>query len=181
MNHLQACLLNHLGVSPWNTDAPHAWPLLVYPRTLSVLAQVLLLRPQNEKEASVISIWHRLVNTLVENVLNSSQTSSEVENEGMDTSSMSFLLSLLKYILDLNVEHAQVLLYLFHFLNLTQKKSVLLLMAGGILRCSEISHGPLRDSQFLHLSRLLLLFDYVMKHLYDAPTTLLEQVQSFSF
>lgn len=76
----------------------------------------------------------------------------------------------------MNVEHAQVLVYLFHFLNLTQKKSVLLLMAGGILRCSEIAHGPLRDSQLLHLSRLLLLFDYVMKHLYDAPSALLEQV-----
>lgn len=37
---LQASLLNHLGVSPWNADVPHAWPLQVYPRTLSVLAQV---------------------------------------------------------------------------------------------------------------------------------------------
>lgn len=82
LNHLQACLLNHLGVSPWNTDAPHAWPLQVYPRTLSVLAQVLLLRPQNEKEASVISIWHRLVNTLIENVLNTSQISVDIDNEG---------------------------------------------------------------------------------------------------
>lgn len=82
LNHLQACFLNHLGVSPWNTDAPHAWPLQVYPRTLSVLAQVLLLRPQNEKEASVISIWHRLVNTLIENVLNSPQTSTDIDNEG---------------------------------------------------------------------------------------------------
>lgn len=80
------------------------------------------------------------------------------------------------FVSDLNVEHAQVLLYLFHFLNLTQKKSVLLLMAGGILRCSEIAHGPLKDFQFLHLSRLLLLFDYVMKHLYEAPSLLLEQV-----
>lgn len=34
---LQTCLLNHLGVSPWNTEA---WPLQVYPRTLAVLAQV---------------------------------------------------------------------------------------------------------------------------------------------
>lgn len=82
LNHLQACLLNHLGVSPWNTDAPHAWPLQVYPRTLSILAQVLLLRPQNEKEASVISIWHRLVNTLIENVLNSPQTATDIDNEG---------------------------------------------------------------------------------------------------
>lgn len=81
--------------------------------------------------------------------------------------------------LDLNVEHAQVLLYLFHFLNLMQKKSVLLLMAGGILRCSEVARGPLQDSQVLHLSRLLLLFDYIMKHLYDAPPILLEQVLNF--
>lgn len=58
-----------------------------------------------------------------------------------------------------------------------QKKSVLLLLAGGLLRCSEISRGPLKDSQLLHLSRLLLLFDYIMKHLYDAPSSLLEQIQ----
>ncbi|KAJ8931539.1 hypothetical protein NQ314_015528 [Rhamnusium bicolor] len=162
LNSLQACLLNHLGVSPWNTDVPHAWPLQVYPRTLAVLAQVLLLRPQNEKEASVISIWHRLVNTLIENVLNTPQTTIvDSENE------------------DLNVEHAQVLLYLFHSLNLMQKKSVVLLMAGGVLRCSEIARGPLKDSQLLHLSRLLLLFDYIMKHLYDAPTSLLEQWNLF--
>ncbi|XP_072386468.1 E3 ubiquitin-protein ligase UBR4 [Diabrotica undecimpunctata] len=159
LSNLQACLLNHLGVSPWNTDVPHAWPLQVYPRTLAVLAQVLLLRPQNEKEASVISIWHRLVNTLIENVLNNPHSVVESENE------------------DLNVEHAQVLLYLFHSLNLMQKKSVVLLMAGGVLRCSEIARGPLKDSQLLHLSRVLLLFDYIMKHLYDPPTSLLEQIQ----
>ncbi|KAB0801611.1 hypothetical protein PPYR_03797 [Photinus pyralis] len=158
LNNLQTSLLAHLGVSPWNTDVPHAWPMQVYPRTLAVLAQVLLLRPQNEKEASVISIWHRLVNTLIESVMNPSIV-VDSENE------------------DLNVEHAQVLLYLFHSLNLMQKKSVVLLMAGGVLRCSEVARGPLKDAQLLHLSRLLLLFDYIMKHLYDAPPLLLEQIQ----
>lgn len=45
--------------------------------------QVLLLRPQNEKEASVISIWHRLVNTLIENVLTPPPTpATETDNEG---------------------------------------------------------------------------------------------------
>lgn len=77
---------------------------------------------------------------------------------------------------DLNIEHAQVLLYLFHALNLMQKKSVVLLMAGGVIRCSEVARGNLKDSQLLHLSRLLLLFDYIMKHLYDPPPILLEQV-----
>lgn len=136
---------------------PHGWPLQVYARTLSVLAQVLLMRPQTEKEASVISIWHRLVNTLIENVINVPAV-VEGDNE------------------DLNVEHAQVLVYLFHSLNLMQKKSVVLLLAGGLLRCSEVVRGTLRDSQLLHLSRLLLLFDYIMKHLYDAPQQLLEQI-----
>lgn len=40
LDNLRVSLLGHLGVSPWNTDVPHAWPLQVYPRTLAVLAQV---------------------------------------------------------------------------------------------------------------------------------------------
>lgn len=120
------------------------------------------MRPQNEKEASVISIWHRLVNTLIESVMNP-PTVVDAENE------------------DLNVEHAQVLLYLFHSLNLMQKKSVLLLLASAVLRCSEVAKNILKESQLLHMSRLLLLFDYIMKHLYDAPTVLLEQVSFFFF
>jgi len=39
------------------------------------------LKPQQEKEAACISIWHRLINTLVENVCNPPNT-FEVENEG---------------------------------------------------------------------------------------------------
>lgn len=105
----------------------------------------------------MISIWHRLVNTLIESVMNP-PTIIDSENE------------------DLNVEHAQVLLYLFHSLNLMQKKSVLLLLASAVLRCSEVARSILKESQLLHMSRLLLLFDYIMKHLYDAPTILLEQV-----
>lgn len=119
---------------------------------------------------------------------------------------------------DLNVEHAQVLLYLFHALNLMQKKSVLLLIAGGVVRCSEVARPGsnlasttdksdtteemessksdqikntklpdktsqqtpntkvLRDIQLLHLSRLLLLLEYAVRHLYDAPESLLQQI-----
>ncbi|KAK7862494.1 hypothetical protein R5R35_005919 [Gryllus longicercus] len=155
---LQDTLLNHLGVSPWSQDVNNTWPLQVYPRTLAVLAQVLVLKAQQEKEVACISIWHRLVNTLVENVCNP-PTTFELENE------------------DLNVEHAQLLLFLFHSLNLMQKKSVLLLTAGGVIRCAEVLSTPLRDLQLLHLARLLLLLEYLMKHLYDAPPALLEQVQ----
>ncbi|KAK0172054.1 hypothetical protein PV328_005423 [Microctonus aethiopoides] len=157
---LQNTLLQHLGVSPWTTESGTAtsWPLQVYPRTLSVLAQILLLKPQLEKEAACIGIWQRLVTTMVENVCNPPVT-FDPENE------------------DLNVEHAQLVLFLFHSLNLMQKKSVLLLTGSGAVRCSEAVKAPMKDSQILHLSRLLLLLEYMMKHLYDAPPTLLEQVQ----
>ncbi|XP_014478762.1 PREDICTED: protein purity of essence isoform X5 [Dinoponera quadriceps] len=157
---LQNTLLQHLGVSPWSTEnsSSTTWPLQVYPRTLSVLAQVLLLKPQLEREAACISIWHRLVTTMVENVCNP-QSTYEAENE------------------DLNVEHAQLVLFLFHSLNLMQKKSVLLVTGSGAVRCSEAVKTPMKDSQLLHLSRLLLLLEYMMKHLYDAHPVLLEQVQ----
>jgi E3 ubiquitin-protein ligase UBR4 len=83
---------------------------------------------------------------------------------------------------DLNVEHAQLLLFLFHSLNLMQKKSVLLLTAGGVIRCAEVCRGvtpekPLKDHQIILLSRLLLFLEYLMKHLYNSPTVLLEQVR----
>jgi len=78
---------------------------------------------------------------------------------------------------DLNVEHAQLVLFLFHSLNLMQKKSVLLVTGSGAVRCSEAVKMPMKDSQLLHLSRLLLLLEYMMKHLYDAHPTLLEQVR----
>lgn len=41
----------------------------------------MLLKPQLEREAACISIWHRLVTTMVENVCNP-QTTYEAENEG---------------------------------------------------------------------------------------------------
>ncbi|XP_063242107.1 E3 ubiquitin-protein ligase UBR4 isoform X2 [Bacillus rossius redtenbacheri] len=153
---LQSTMLGYLFVSPWSHDT--TWPLQVYPRTLAVLAQVLLLKPSIEKESAIINIWHRLLNTLVDNVRNP-PNSFEVENE------------------DLNVEHAQLLLFLFHSLNLMQKKSVILLTADGVVQCSGAVKAAMKDSQLLHLSRLLLLLDYLVRHLYDPPTALLEQVQ----
>lgn len=82
---------------------------------------------------------------------------------------------------DLNVEHAQLVLFLFHSLNLMQKKSVLLVTGSGAVRCSEAVKAPMKDSQLLHLSRLLLLLEYMMKHLYDAHPVLLEQVRLIYF
>lgn len=161
---LQSSLLIHLGVSPWTQDS-NIWPLQVYSRTLSVLVQILLLKPSQEKEAACLSVWHRLVNTLVEGVC--SPQALQVDSTDYE---------------DLNVEHAQLLLFLFHSLNLMQKKSILLLTAGGVIRCAEVCRSitpekPLRDNQIILLSRLLLFLEYLMKHLYNAPTPLLEQVR----
>jgi E3 ubiquitin-protein ligase UBR4 len=160
---LQSALLLHLGVSPWTQDS-NIWPLQVYSRTLAVLVQILLLKPSQEKEAACLSVWHRLVNTLVDGVCSTSTVPTEAENE------------------DLNVEHAQLLLFLFHSLNLMQKKSILLLTAGGVIRCAEVCRNvtaekPLRDHQIMLLSRLLLFLEYLMKHLYNPPNVLLEQVR----
>lgn len=160
---LQSNLLLHLGVSPW-TQETNTWPLQIYPRTLSVLVQILILKPTHEKEAACLSVWHRLVNTLVEGICNPVQTSSDCDYE------------------DLNKEHAQLLLFLFHSLNLMQKKSILLLTAGGVIRCADLCRNvtpekSLKDVQLMLLSRLLLFLEYLMKHLYNAPTALLEQVR----
>lgn len=158
---LQSSLLQNLGVSPWSTDTNH-WPLEVYSRILAVVVQILLLKPSQEKEAACLSVWHRLVNTLVEGVCGTTVSQFD-EYE------------------DLNVEHAQLLLFLFHSLNLMQKKSILLLVAGGVIRCAEVCRmvtpeKPLRDNQLMLLSRLLLFLEYLMKHLYSPPNILLEQV-----
>lgn len=159
---LQSNLLQHLAISPWSTDT-NSWPLQVYPSTLSVLVQILLLKPTQEKEAACLSVWHRLINTLVEGVC-SSANASDTDYE------------------DLNIEHAQLLLFLFHSLNLMQKKSILLLTAGGVIRCADVCRGisaerPVRNSQMMLLSRLLLFLEYLMKHLYNAPPELLDQVR----
>jgi len=100
---LQLSLLAHLGVNPVPHDQP--WPLQVYPRALSVLSQFVV--AQKEQEALILRIWSRAVGTLLECVANPSEP-SDADHE------------------DLNVEHAQLLLFFFHSLSLLQKKSVLL-------------------------------------------------------
>lgn len=159
---LQANLLQHLGISPWSTDT-NTWPLQVYPSTLSVLVQIVLIKCMQEKEAACLSIWHRLINTLVEGVCGSSILSapSDIDYD------------------DLNIEHAQLLLFLFHSLNLMQKKSILLLTAGAVIRCTEVCRDiyagkPVANRQIILLSRLLLFLEYLMKNLYNPPAELLD-------
>lgn len=79
---------------------------------------------------------------------------------------------------DLNVEHLQLLLLLFHNLSERGRRSVLTLVTQAI---TEVAQS--RDSQLkavpLNLARLLLVFDYLLRHYSKAPLYLFEQVSTY--
>lgn len=76
---------------------------------------------------------------------------------------------------DLNVEHLQLLLLLFHNLSERGRRSVLTQVTQAI---TEVAQN--RDSQLkavpLNLARLCLVFDYLLRHYSKAPLYLFEQV-----
>lgn len=76
---------------------------------------------------------------------------------------------------DLNVEHLQLLLLLFHNLSERGRRSVLTQVTQAI---TEVAQN--RDSQLkavpLNLSRLCLVFDYLLRHYSKPPLYLFEQV-----
>jgi len=82
-----------------------------------------------------------------------------------------------KYFLisDLNVEHTQLLIFLFNLMSLTHKKGILLAICNTIVGAKCVLK-PVNNSHILALSRLLLLFDYLVRRLYDVPEYLLSQV-----
>ena len=77
------------------------------------------------------------------------------------------------------MEHAQLILFLFHSLQLMQKKSILLLCAQTLIRAAQAAFSiiPLHDTQLMLLARILILLEYLIKNLYDASATMLEQIQ----
>uniref|UniRef100_T1IY63 UBR-type domain-containing protein n=1 Tax=Strigamia maritima TaxID=126957 RepID=T1IY63_STRMM len=165
-DNLQNVLMTQLGVNP---SVQEEWPLQVYPRTLAVLAQILLLRQQREKdevtlkskcEATCLLIWQKIFHTLQKYIQNPPAGGTYDESDS-----------------DLNVEHMQLLLFLFHSLQLMQKKTVLLHCAQTIVTIADTTKTVMKENQLLYLSRLLLVFDYLMRNLYEAPATLIEQVQ----
>ncbi|XP_065311151.1 E3 ubiquitin-protein ligase UBR4 isoform X4 [Dermacentor albipictus] len=156
-------LLTHLNINPW---IQKEWPLQIYWRTLSVLAQVLLLRQQKDKDdlrsendTACVLIFRLVLNTMQKAILSSHVDDSE----------------------DMNVEHTQLLLFLFHNLQLMQKKVVLLSVAKTIINVAPVSQSPLKDIQIIYIARLLHIFEYLIKNLYDAPASLVDQVQGNLF
>ncbi|XP_047102506.1 protein purity of essence [Schistocerca piceifrons] len=141
---------------------PSMWPLLLHCRSLAVVAQMIMLKPLQERTNAVLNVWKRLINTIVESVTRPIGV-YEPDSE------------------DLNIEHAYVLLYLFHSLNLIPRKSVMLMTASAAIRCADAVKQQMSDLQILYLSRLILLFEYQLKYLYEAPQSLLERVDWILF
>lgn len=80
----------------------------------------------------------------------------------------------------MNVEHAQLLIFLFNLMSLTHKKLILLAICNTIIVAkSHLVLNPIYNNHILALSRLLLLFDYLVRRLYDVPEYLLSQVIIF--
>ncbi|RWS17081.1 E3 ubiquitin-protein ligase UBR4-like protein [Dinothrombium tinctorium] len=169
-SNYQTILLTHLGVNP-NPAANSIWPLNIPPRTLSVLAQVLLLRQRKETNelrsdsgAPCLFMWQSLLNHLKELILcNPDDIDSKLENGEQQ---------------DINVEHAQLLLFIFHNLKLLQRKNVLLMLSQTIVDISPCVLKPLRDYQIHMISRVLHFFEYMMKNLYEPPHSLIEQIDN---
>ena len=121
------------------------YPLQIPSRTLSVVGKVIL----TCESMDFTQIWNLAIDALSE---------EDAENEE-----------------DLNVEHAQLLLLLFHSLTLMQKKSILLKTSKSLISAQL---GP---KNLVKVTRLAQLFEYQLRHLYEPPKELLEQVDSNIF
>ncbi|KAK7478490.1 hypothetical protein BaRGS_00030249, partial [Batillaria attramentaria] len=166
---LQDQLLQQLGVGAAasnTTGLAEYWPLTVSPHTLALLVEVLLLRQQRERESravragadsTIMAIWTRFLSSLKTAIMAFDNRSEQFE--------------------DVNVEHIQVLIFLFHSLQLMQKKSLLLQIAQIIISVADIDSRRLEETVPLVLSRLMLIFEYMLHYFYDPPSILMDQVQ----
>ncbi|KAG7276340.1 hypothetical protein CRUP_032395 [Coryphaenoides rupestris] len=150
-------LLQQLGVAPFS-EGP--WPLYIYPQSLSVLSRLLLIWQhkatlQGDPDVpECIKVWERFLGTLKQHTIQGSVPGDE----------------------DLNVEHLQLLLLLFHNLSEGGRHMVLTLVAQAISEVAQNGESQLKAVP-LNLARLLLVFDYMMHHYSKPPLYLFEQVQ----
>jgi len=182
---MQDILLQHLGIG-LNPATVEPWPLRVRPRTLAVLAEVLLLRQQQESELeaagslltakrsselAIMHVWTRLTTSLADAAVASDV--GAVNPGDVD---------------DVNVEHLQLIVLLFHSgLSLMPKKTLWFQLCQSIIRVADsLSSASSDDTSTgdrlgsilpLPLTRLLLLTDYVLHYFYDMPTAIVDQVR----
>ena len=119
-NFLFFSLLSQLGVMPWQENGD--WPLHVQPRALTILAHILLLRQSSDQDLVssrpitniYATMWERVLVSLTEAIIEDDEATENYD--------------------DLNVEHVQLLLFLFHALALMQKKQLLLFTSNCIIK-----------------------------------------------
>ncbi|KAM5132251.1 E3 ubiquitin-protein ligase UBR4 [Mantella aurantiaca] len=155
---LQNALLQHLGIAPVS-EGP--WPLYIHPQSLSVLSRLLLLwqhkaSVQGEPDVpECLRVWERFVGTLKQNAL-----------QGVvpgDTD-------------DVNVDHLQLLLLIFHNLTDAGRQTILMLCVQTLQDLANNLEAQLPGVPLL-LGRLLLVFDYLLHQYSKPPLYLFEQVQ----
>ncbi|XP_070615566.1 E3 ubiquitin-protein ligase UBR4 isoform X3 [Erythrolamprus reginae] len=155
---LQNILLQQLGVSPFS-EGP--WPLYIHPQSLSVLSRFLLIwqhKASTQTDPDVpecLNVWERFLGTLKQNAL-----------QGVLPGDAE----------DLNVEHLQLLLLIFHSFSEKGRRSILTLCVQTILDVTANLDSQLQCVPLL-LARLLLIFDYLLHQYSKAPVYLFEQVQ----
>lgn len=146
--------LSQLNVQPHDSGP---WPLVIYRRALCILLQSLLLKKNDVKQADIMVILRRVINTLSENA-----TKKNVSRDsGFE---------------DLNFEHSLFLIYMFHLLDLMYRKSIFLDLAHYIVQVAQVMDfsNSVSEGQLLATSRLLQLFDYMLRHLYDPPARIMQ-------
>ncbi|KFO19168.1 E3 ubiquitin-protein ligase UBR4 [Fukomys damarensis] len=154
--NLQNTLLQQLGVAPFS-EGP--WPLYIHPQGLSVLSRLLLIwqhKASTQGDPDVpecLKVWDRFLSTMKQHALQGT-VPSETE--------------------DLNVEHLQLLLLIFHHLSGKGRRALLTLFVQIIQELSVNMDAQMRSVP-LTLARLLLIFDYLLHQYSRAPVYLFEQ------
>jgi E3 ubiquitin-protein ligase UBR4 len=152
---IQNFFLQQLGIDLG--VAAGRWPMGLYPRTLAVLIQTLLLKP--DRENIIVIILKRVLETLTEDTCNSSNPHQNYS--------------------DIPVEQAQAIVFLFHTLSLMQKKQIMIDCSRALITVSKKLKGKeiKRPHQVISLGRLLLFFDYFIRQLYEPGLNLISQIQ----
>ena len=167
-------LLEQLNVHP-TISSKESYHFFIKPRALSVLAQVLMIKIKHEKDAIKsekntlgLNMWKGVLDRLIELI-------KTKEGSILDTNDE-----------DINLEHAQLLMFVFHNTTLLQRKSIALDLCQRIFDLSEHLNlssktDYLTNHQLLYLSRLLHFFEYIIRNLYEIPQHLLEQINTNLF
>ena len=155
---LVSLLLSDLSLSP-TAPVTASWPLAGSRRSLSILAQVLLRR--QAKDAGVFSdyvnIWERAINSVAAAAMATNPNSN------------------------LSLANIHLLLLIFHSLQLMQKKTVVLTVARKLREVCEATKSAPPAHSCLLLGKLAMIMDYLVRHLYEPPSSLLPQIKKNLF